>query len=1279
MTLPPDDQNPDRDPNINIDGNVEGHIVNIGGQIIMNQPASSSPQPADPRAKPRVFISYARADGEEFATDLRKKLETQGIPLWQDRARMEGGRDWWLQIAEAIETVEFMVLVMTPTAMKSMVVRKEWRYARQQGICVYPVKAAPNLDFGSLPRWMRDAHFYDLDHEWTKFTQDLNQHCEVRRVPFMVEDLPRDFVPRPGEFDAIIRQLLDAKHEEPVAITAALRGAGGYGKTTLARAICHQEEIQQAFDDGVLWVTLGERPENLIGKIEDLIYVINGKRPGANSIETATAELVKVLEDRDILIVIDDVWRSTDLKPFVQGGKRCARLITTRNSDVLPAEVQKINVDAMTQSEAVQLLSNGLPAMDSGSSAALAKRLGEWPLLLKLANGTLRDRVGKGQTVTEALEWVNKALDKRGLTAFDPKNPNAFDPHDSRQRNQAVSATLGVSLDLLSADERTRYLELAIFPEDVVIPLETVTRLWGATGGLDDFDSEELCDRLDKLSLLLKFDPASRTIELHDIVRAYLQELTKGRLADLHVKLVDSYGLNRWADLSPSEPYLWDWLIYHLLQAGRHDELLATARDLRYAANKISVRGTYSVEADLLLADALEKQTALFNNVPLPVRPFPAVLRLQLAKMGHILNRCHGREEVTATLCSRLQHVLDLAEASAALEKELARPYLRLWRDLPDLPHPALIRTLTGHKNRVRACAVSFAGNFIVSCSDDRTLKVWDMASGAERLTLSGHDGNVYGCAVSPRGDFIVSASDDGTLKIWDAVTGGQRLTLKGYQDAVYACAVSPDGDFIVSGSSDRTLRLWDVQTGAERLSLIGHEGAISACAVSPDGQWIVSAGGDGTLRVWDINARTERLTLSDHGHSVYDCAVSRDGKWIVSAGADRTLKMWDAASGELLRTLDGHASAVLGCAISSDGNLIASASYDRSVKVWEAATGKELLSLVGHTDTVYDCAFDFRDWVISASEDRLLKVWNAMPDPLTMQATPPPGYTAIVRGCAISPAGDFAVSAAEDGTVRKWNVTTGEQELVLTRHNKEVVGCTVSADGGQILSASWDNTIRVWDASSGAQIRVLEGTKTGVFGQLNACAISPRGDFIVGASQQNVVEVWDTRSGHKRATYTGHVRYVHSCAVSPSGEYIASAGEDRMIIIWQVKTGFKIRTFGSHDAGVRCCAFSPSGKYLVSASLDRTLKVYDTENWTERMTLSGHAAGVLGCAISPHEDWILSVAADGSLKAWDVQTGQCLASLFVDGVLYCCAVHPDGEHMIAGGAGGLYWLRLIR
>src|SRR6266536_84133 len=780
---------------------------------------------------PRVFLSYARSDGEQFATQLRQRLEAEHIPLWQDRVGMEGGRDWWLQITEALDKVDFMVLVMTPAAMQSEMVRKEWRYARQQGVCVYPVKGATDLNFNSMPHWLRSAHFYDLDYEWQKLVNDLNTRCQQARVPFMVEDLPADYVSRPQEFETLIDRLLDQRREEPVAITAALRGAGGYGKTTMAQAICHDERIQQAFDDGILWVTLGEHPSNLVGKVEDLIYMLSHERPGFTGIYAAGARLAELLADRDILLVGDDVWDGMHLKPFLQGGTRCARLVTTRNEDVLPANARSQIVDAMHSGEAIQLLSFGLQtgaftATDMQALHTLVTRLGEWALLVKLANGVLRDRMGRGEALANALVYLNKALDRRGLTAFDAKNAQA--------RDAAVSATLRVSFDLLQEEQYARYQELAVFPEDKDIPLATLEKLWGATGGLDDFETEELCQMLYQHSLLLTFDLVTRTIRLHDVIRSYLQTAVGDALPALHARLLDAYALTRWADLPDDEPYLWDHLAEHLSAAGRLEELVATVKDLLYLARKTLVRTAYAAEADLEFAE---------QRVPtdVPLR----LLTRNFVNIGHLLNRCNFYNDIAAVLSSRLIHLQELSDLCQAFEQEIPRPFLANWHLLPDLPDSALIRTLLGHTGSVDGCAISPLGDTIVSASWDKTLKVWDARTGEERCTLHGHADAVFGCAISPSGDTIVSASDDQTLKVWDARTGEERCTLHGHASYVRGCAISLSGDTIVSASWDQTLKVWDVRTGT-CLSTLYVNGHLNACAFHPDGVHIVAAGKGG-------------------------------------------------------------------------------------------------------------------------------------------------------------------------------------------------------------------------------------------------------------------------------------------------------------------------------------------------------------------------------------------------------------------------------------------------
>ena len=156
----------------------------------------------------------------------------------------------------------------------------------------------------------------------------------------------------------------------------------------------------------------------------------------------APTVLAEALGERRILLIIDDAWREQDLRPFLQGGHNTTRLITTRRGDILPREVVRQPVDAMQASEALALLSWGLPqdqATGQGKAlGALAARLGEWALLLKLVNGVLRDRVLENrQRLEQAMIAVNCRLEEKGLTAFDPQiEAGALQRHCDHHRGE---------------------------------------------------------------------------------------------------------------------------------------------------------------------------------------------------------------------------------------------------------------------------------------------------------------------------------------------------------------------------------------------------------------------------------------------------------------------------------------------------------------------------------------------------------------------------------------------------------------------------------------------------------------------------------------------------------------------------------------------------------------------------------------------------------------------------------------------------------------------------
>src|SRR5574341_166321 len=140
----------------------------------------------DKSKKPRrgIFISYARSDGKNFADDLHHHLiDEYHFQVWQDIVKLEGGKDWWLQIEAAIKSMEFLVMVMTPGALASQTTRKEWRLARQEGVCVLPVMA-DEIEFTTLSRWMRDTHFFDFKYpeQWERFIHTLQSPCATPRV-----------------------------------------------------------------------------------------------------------------------------------------------------------------------------------------------------------------------------------------------------------------------------------------------------------------------------------------------------------------------------------------------------------------------------------------------------------------------------------------------------------------------------------------------------------------------------------------------------------------------------------------------------------------------------------------------------------------------------------------------------------------------------------------------------------------------------------------------------------------------------------------------------------------------------------------------------------------------------------------------------------------------------------------------------------------------------------------------------------------------------------------
>lgn len=389
-----------------------------------------------------VFVSYSRVDAE-LARSIYERLEQLGFKMWRDRSDMIGGEDWWQQIEEAIKNSDSMVLCLSPEALSSSVVAKEWRYARQVGTRVIPVIARP-INFNEVPQWIAKVDWLDLRTDapeweltWGRLVNQLNAPYQRVRIPYTVPDLQQHYVQRAELTTQIKKHLLGNISNVSSHKIVLLLGRPGFGKTALAQAICHDEDLQFGFTDGLLWITIGEYP-SLAQVLADQIELLSGKRPAFADISVAIAQFRDLLTNRNMLIVLDDVWQESYIGPFLEGGDSCVRLITTRRQDLLPLyDPVRIVVDRMTETEAFELLVGWTRTTDSlrEDFVKFVDYVGRWPLLLELSRSYLRMAVlVDGETLEQALQGLIIRLQKRGFAALDHPNES--------ERNRALSISL---------------------------------------------------------------------------------------------------------------------------------------------------------------------------------------------------------------------------------------------------------------------------------------------------------------------------------------------------------------------------------------------------------------------------------------------------------------------------------------------------------------------------------------------------------------------------------------------------------------------------------------------------------------------------------------------------------------------------------------------------------------------------------------------------------------------------------------------------------------------
>ncbi|MBN1201648.1 MAG: hypothetical protein JXJ20_07315 [Anaerolineae bacterium] len=231
---------------------------------------------------------------------------------------------------------------------------------------------------------------------------------------------------------------------------------------------------------------------------------------------------------------------------------------------------------------------------------------------------------------------------------------------------------------------------------------------------------------------------------------------------------------------------------------------------------------------------------------------------------------------------------------------------IRLW----DVATGAEWGMFHSDSNRVDSVAFSVDGLRLAAGGHDTLVRLWDMQSRVELSPLHGPTGAVTAVVFSPRDMTLAAASDDGAVYLWDVQTGELLATFQGHTSYVKCAAFNPDGTVLATGGEDDSVRLWKVPTGAALAVLEGHTSTVLSVAFSPDSATLASTGADHTVRLWDVASGAEIGTLSGHSENVNDVIFSPDGSLIVSAGGgieDNTVRLWETASGtEIMALMPG-------------------------------------------------------------------------------------------------------------------------------------------------------------------------------------------------------------------------------------------------------------------------------------------------------------------------------------------------------------------------------------